>query len=170
MRFLFPPSFFHFCRVCRCGRNHAGQSITITATLPGGSTGTSPYTYNYLVVNTITGARVANQLYIGVVGTSNSFVFTSNANLVGNTLAANVIITDSATTPETVNSVKTGTITIDQALGTPTITPSAANTLDAGQSITITATLPGGSTGTSPYTYNYLVVNTITGALVANQL
>src|SRR5208282_2738152 len=136
-----------------------GQSITI-ATYESGGTG--PWTYNFLVFNSITNTLLANQL-----GTSNSFTFTANSfmQLNGNTYKANVLVTDLSA--NTANSVNSGTITVNTALTIPTISPSVATTYDNGQSITI-ATYESGGTG--PWTYNFLVFNSITNTLLANQL
>ena len=143
-----------------------GNTITFTSTVTGGS---SPYSYNYIITNTITGTIVADQLYTDVSSTSNSFEWTIPSNLVGNTVAANVIVTDGATTPETVNSAETGTLTIVYTVpSTPTLSscPSLAK-IDVGQTVSCTATVSG---GTSPYTYNWLISNTVTGAITANML
>ena len=82
-----------------------------------------------------------------------------------------MIITDSATTPETTNSVKSGTLTVVSAYtppSTPTLSSCPSSTsLDVGQTVSCTASFTG---GTSPYTYNWLVVNSITDAVVANML
>ena len=145
----------------------AGQTEVFSDTF---NSGISPYTFNWFVVNTITNAIVANQLYTGVANTgvlytTNTFVWTtSTTNPVTNTVEANVIITDSG--GSTVNTVYTGTITINAMLTTPSLTMS--NTfIDQGQSILFTASTTG---GTSPYSYNYYVVNSITNAIIANQL
>ena len=145
---------------------NTGNTITFTASWSGG---TSTYTANYLIVNTITGNLVANMLFTGITGTSNSFAWVIPSNLAGNTLAANVFITDSAYSPETTNSVKTGTLTvITGAPTTPTLSncPSSAK-LDVGQTVSCTASLTG---GTSPYTYNWLISNSATDAITSNML
>ena len=115
-----------------------GQSILFTASF---SSGTSPYTYNYQIVNSITGATIANQLYTGVVGTSNTYFCTPQANLyTSNTFKANVIVTDAS--PTTVNSVYS-------AIGYNSIAAlsiSASNTiLDSGQYTTFTLSESGGT-------------------------
>ena len=71
---------------------------------------------------------------------------------VGIPSAATVFITDSANTPETTNSVKTGTLTVINAvsivpLSISSITPPTPS-IDNGQSVTITGTWSG---GTAPY-------------------
>ena len=127
-----------------------GATITFTASFSGGS---SPYAYDYLITNTITGTIVANVVYGAVAGTSNSFAWTVPSNMVGNTLQANVIVTDSATTPETINSVKSGTITITSGVSAGAITP-ANPTIDFGQNVTLTA---NPTSGTTPYKYKWYV-------------
>ena len=102
---------------------NAGNTITFTSSWSGG---TSTYTVNYLIVNSLSGNLVANMLFTGVTGTSNSFAWTISTADAGNTLQANVIITDSATTPETTNSVKSGTLTVIPAYSPPT-TPTLSN-------------------------------------------
>ncbi len=135
----------------------------------GWTGGTSTYTANYQVFNTITGTLVANALYTGLSGTSNTFLWQVPAADAGNTISANVFITDSASTPVTVNSAKIATITINSALGIPTLTssPTLPSTQNAGNTITFDSSWTG---GTSTYTVNYIVVNTITGSLVTNML
>ncbi len=135
-----------------------GQTVNVIAFESGGTT---PYTYNFLVFNSITNTLIANQL-----GTTNSFAFAANGFMVGNTYKANVLVTDSATTNVVANSVNTVTITVNSALSIPTIT--ATNTLvDNGQTVNVIAYETG---GTLAYTYNFLVFNSITNTLIANQL
>ena len=92
----------------------AGQQQTVTATVSGG---TSPYTYNFLVYNSV--GLVANVLYSGVFQTSNSFAFTQQALWGSGPITVNVIVTDSASTPESVKSTlvyNTGTVLCDISL------------------------------------------------------
>ena len=65
-----------------------------------------------------------------------------------------VVVTDSATTPETTSS-STTEVVVNSALaapGTPTV---SATALDVNQALTVTGTIP--STGTSPYAWTWLV-------------
>ncbi len=131
--------------------------------------GTSPYTYNYQVVNTVSGMPVANMLLTNSF-TSNSWLWGPiTAADGGNTVNVNVIVTDSASTQARANSTHTQAITIISLYTQPT-TPSLtlSNALiDQGQSIMFTAAF---TNGTAPYTYNYQIVNSITGSTIANQL
>ncbi|MGC8662499.1 MAG: beta strand repeat-containing protein, partial [Candidatus Micrarchaeia archaeon] len=126
-----------------------GQTISLTTTVSGGTPNFSiAYSGNGLcgtlsvVSNTLTSS-----------GSSNTIIFTSNSEITS-TCTANIMasVTDSAST----NSIMSANslLTVNPALGTPTITPTATNTLDEGQPITISASVNG---GTSPYTYNYII-------------
>ncbi len=139
-----------------------GSTETFTATWTGG---TPDYTANYLVVNTVTYEIVANALYTGISTPSNSFSWVVPSSDIGNTIMANVIITDSAYSPETKNSIETPTITISSAYTPPTVTISNPSNaiVDVGQYESFTATASG---GTAPYTYNFLIVNSISPSIV----
>ena len=121
--------------------------------------GTPPYTYNFLIYNSVTNVLVANMLT-----TSNSFLWHVENN-VGNTLVANVIVTDSASTPETANSVQTPTIEVDF----PTLTESSLPIAYTGRKEEFTANIST-TAGSAPYTYNYMILNSVTGAEIANML
>ena len=142
-----------------------GQQITLSSSWSGG---TKNYNANYIISNSITGTVLASNLYTGISTTSNSYVWTIPSADLGNTIAFNVVITDSATTPETTNSVYAKTLSLNSALA-PTISsvPSLSATLDVGQSIVFTA-MAGG--GTAAYTYNYILSNSITNTQIGNQL
>ena len=123
-----------------------GQSLTLAASWSGG---TSTYSANYIITNTVTGTVLTYQLYTGISGTSNTFTWTPSSSYAGNTIKANVIITDSK--PSSANSVYTGTLTINTAQVAGTLTES--NTIiDVGQSSTLTGNPSG---GTTPYTISY---------------
>ena len=133
----------------------AGQSITITATIPAGFIGVGPYTYNFIVFNSITNIIIANQLYTSVLTTSNSYTFTSNSNLVGNTLNANAIVKDFLLT--NVNTPNTGLITINAALVENKLY-STNSVIDQGQTETFQLIW---SPGTPSTTLNVLLSNTV---------
>ncbi|MEM3661642.1 MAG: PGF-pre-PGF domain-containing protein, partial [Candidatus Micrarchaeaceae archaeon] len=129
-----------------------GQLQTLTAQINGG--GVSPYTYNFLVYNSI--GLVANALYAGVSATSNSFAFTQNSAWGTGTFTANVFITDSSSPPESASN--TLTYTAYPTLVAPAITaPTAPNTIYVGQSITVSASSASGGTGS--YSYAWSVVS-----------
>ncbi|MGC8888541.1 MAG: beta strand repeat-containing protein [Candidatus Micrarchaeia archaeon] len=102
----------------------SGQTVYFSTSFTGGS---PPYTYNWLVVNSITGVLIANALYTGVSATSNTFAWTIPSSAIGNTVVANVIVTDNASTPVTVNSVKSGVITISSVTCTISLSTTSIN-------------------------------------------
>ncbi|MDE1871661.1 MAG: hypothetical protein KGI06_05490 [Candidatus Micrarchaeota archaeon] len=107
-----------------------GQSILFTASFIGG---TSPFTYNYLVINSVTGEIVANMLVSNSYN-GNAFLWTPQYPLAGNTIEANVVITDS--TLNSLASSYTATANINTAPSI-TITPSES-VLQSGNSLTYT--------------------------------
>jgi len=132
-----------------------GSTVTFSTSFTGG---TPPYTYNWLVVNSITGALLANALYTGVSATSNSFAWTIPSADNGNTVVANVIVTDSASTPVTVNSTKSAVITISSATCTISLGSTAINfgSLNPGANIATTNAITDSNTGTAnAYMYVY---------------
>lgn len=143
-----------------------GNTIVFTATWSGG---TSTFSANYLISNSITNVIVASQLYTGLTGTSNTFTWTIPSGLVGQTVVGNVTMTDNAAIPSTRNSVDTAAFTIVNpplTVSSFTSSPALSATLDQPQKITFTATVSG---GTGSYTYNYILTNTITNLVVASQ-
>ena len=139
----------------------SGETEVFMATVEGG---VAPFTYNYLVVNTVSGTLLANALWSNP-STTNTFGWTVPSNDIGNTIQANVIIKDSATTPDTANSVKTAAIMISGAkLATISILSNA--TVDVGQYEVFTGGV--GNDGSSPYTYNFFIVNSVAVGTVAH--
>ena len=112
-----------------------GQYEVFTATTSGGI---PPYTYNFLVFNSITKSILANQ-----TGTSNKFVWMVPATAIGNTISANVTATDSAIPSNSSNSINLQIITISQLVATPPTVSKAI--IDVGQSSTLNSTISGGS-------------------------
>ena len=108
--------------------------------------GTLPYTANYLVFNTVTDALIANALYIGITGTSNTFLWLVPTADAGNTISANVFITDSASNPVTVNSIQLSSITISQSTTTST-TSTSTSTSSTTLTTTIASSGSGGGSG-----------------------
>ena len=132
----------------------AGGPITFNAVAVGGKL---PYTYTFYVYNSV------NQAIITSFTTSNDyFVFTTNSAMLGESIDANVVVTDGS--GHTANSVLTGDFTI---VAPPTVTltstPSVPATIYAGNAITFNAFA---SNGVSPYQYTFNVYDAVTGALV----
>ena len=129
----------------------AGQYELFQASWIGG---TSPYSANFVVSNTVTGTVLTSQLYTGITGTSNSLSYQIPGAWVGNTIAVNVVITDSASNPMTINSVKSNTITVASSVLPPIYTiittspPANALPTYAGSfnGVSSYITLPGGQT------------------------
>lgn len=142
----------------------AGQLMVFNATVSGG---TAPYTYNYLVYNSVTGSLIAKALYKSISTGANSFAWYISYPTAGNTVYANVLVTDSAPINMSSNSIHTAITTINSILSMPLIAPFGTQLLDAGQSITFNAVFSG---GTYPLTANWIVYNTITRAVIASML
>ncbi len=142
-----------------------GQSILFSATVTNGN---QLFSYNYMIVNSITNAVIANQLYTNVQSNSNTFFWTPAANLyTSNTFAANVVIKELGGFANTVNTVYTAFGYNSVLSSSVTISPSSTQTYEARQLFTVASYETG---GTSPYTYNFIVFNSITNAILANQL
>jgi YVTN family beta-propeller protein len=141
-----------------------GQNVIFTANILG--TTATPYTYNFLIYNSITGAVVANQLYTGVSSTSNTFVWLPLAP--NSLLEANVIISDSGT--NTVNSIMLTGLNVNPSLEVFPINissqesasnsiPNMANViLDSGESAYVNLLWSG---GTPPYTAKTYTSNSL---------
>lgn len=128
------------------------------------SNGQPPYTFNFLVYNTENNKQVANELLVNSYSITNTFAWQPTATVVGNTIYANVIVTDSA--EELTNSIQTSPIQILSSLTTPTLSASNTPSVNALQYEVFSAYV----SGISPLTYNFLVYNSITNALIANDL
>jgi YVTN family beta-propeller protein len=123
-----------------------GQTQVIATAISGG---TPPYTYNFLVYNSI--GLVANALYTDLSATTNSFAFTQNNAWGAGPFTVNAFATDSASTPVTVsNSIVYGANAIPNVLA-----PSNA-VLDLGQYETYNVLISG---GTGPFTVNLIYVS-----------
>ena len=92
-----------------------------------------------------------------------TYAFPVNSANAGNTLVANVFVTDNSGNSIAANSIHSGTFTVFTSLNTPTITPSSNANYDQGTSIIFTASASG---GTGSYTYNFFVYNSVTNTLV----
>ena len=108
---------------------NTGTAITFNAQTGPTTTGygTPPFAYNFIISNTITNSVVAWQLYPNVYTTTNSYLWTIPGNMNGNTLSADVIITDSATSPAVANSIDGGTLTVIGSACITNVAPSSIN-------------------------------------------
>lgn len=138
------------------------QYFTITANATGGIT---PYTYNYIIANSISNAIVFSNSVANVMSTTN--VVSLNANQIGSgSFYAYVIATDSESPPANLVSRNSTLFTVTPALQSPLLSLSG-NAIDLGQSVTINAVIAGGA---APFTYNLMVFNSISGVIVSNAL
>ena len=96
----------------------AGNTIVFSTAVTGGAPN---YKYVWTISNSVTNTIVNTVTYSNVNIATNTFTFTTNTGLIGNMLVANVLVTDSATGPESMNSLLSGVQTIVQS----TITQSA---------------------------------------------
>jgi len=86
----------------------------------------------------------------GTVGTdSSTYVYAAS----GTSASVTCKVTDSASTPVTSPASNTVAVTVNSALVAPTVTPTPS-TINQGQTSSLTSTSE--STGTSPYTYQWL--------------
>ncbi|HXW37828.1 MAG TPA: archaellin/type IV pilin N-terminal domain-containing protein [Nitrososphaerales archaeon] len=133
---------------------YLGQTATISDTQP--TTGTSPYTYQWL--EEAPGASsYTNAVDCGAsMSSPPQCVFaTTGATTVG-TYSFELKVTDSSTpTPETAVSSPV-TVTVSNSLFAGPITP-ASPVIDSGQTVTLTANPSG---GTAPYTYEWFTGST----------
>ena len=126
----------------------AGQTVTYTATWSGG---TSTYTvslYTSGTSSTCNSGSTLVQSAPGVVGSPYVFTATGGALAAGFTYHYCVVVTDSATTPETTTSSPSTSLVVNTGLTTGSPTPTSP-TLDVNQSTLLSAT--GTSGGTAPY-------------------
>ena len=144
-----------------------GQYVNFAAYDTGG---TLPYTYNFIVYNSITNIQVANMLT-----SSNSFLWQATGNA-GNTLVSNVFVSDHASISVTMNSLHSSQIV---AYSTPSVSLTvqtgsgiATNSILYGNSIITTAAVTGGS-GTGNFIYaftlnNAEVQNTVSSTILSS--
>lgn len=133
-----------------------GQSITFNASVYNGL---GPYTYNYILSNTVTGTIVASQSSTSNLA-YNSFTWAVPAG--GNTIRANVLVTDAE--PVKANSVYLQTLTTDPAIATNALLLSG-NPITLGQSVTLTAGAKGGA---QPYTFYWFGQAACAGASIGS--
>ena len=135
-----------------------GQSLGLSESV---SNGVSPYSFNWIVVNSVSGAIVYDVLHTGVQLKFDNLTFQTPSYFISNSpLKANVIVTSNAVTS---NSVYTSNFIVNLA---PTLSTPIPNStlLDYGQPITYNVVLSG---GTGPFTVNLTeggaLVNSLAG-------
>ena len=126
--------------------------------------GSGTITYTFTIYNSVTNAPLAT-----TSGSSSTWAWAVPSADVGNTILANVIATDSASTQESVGAVLGSAITIIPLVpqSTPTITPTYSQGGYVTQGIAFNAYVYG---GIPIYTYNFIVYNTINNAIIATVL
>lgn len=139
---------------------HYNGYQTLSASISGGTTS---YTYNFLVYNAV-GSLVSNLLISGSSLTSNTYSFQINPSWGTGLFTANVLVTDSASTPVTVSN--TLTFNVDTVSSVTLTNPSNA-IIDLGQSASFTASWIGGQNN---FQANLIIVNAINNAQISNQL
>ena len=142
-----------------------GQPTVITAQIHGG---TPPYTFNYTIKgpsNTIFTGESSN---VPASDSANVLQTTYNSILVpGSYLTTPGVYTVNAFVQDSANGneILSNTLIINSVLQ-PTDLTINANSFTSGQSIQLSSTVP--STGTSPYTYNFEVLNSTTNVLITS--
>ena len=151
----------------------AGQAITFNAYLQGGISGSLPYEYSHSVVNSITSSQLQLTQYTNVVTTFNNIAFTTNANLIGNTIQDQVTLYDcnggEANCAGGISTANSGNFLVNYDLITPTITV-VNSVVYAGQSYETFAAYEPAGDGTGPFTYNFIVYNSFTNHQIGNYL
>ena len=129
-----------------------GESTTLNVTASGA---TAPYHYQWY---TASGAGTCTTSDTKINGAANAvYVATPSASTY-----YCVVATDSSN-PAKVQGSSTALVSVDSALGSPTITPAPA-TYDNGQTVTLTASDTG---GTAPYSYQWYNYTSGTGVAIA---
>ena len=137
---------------------NSGNTITFNALATGG---TGNYvSYNFAIYNSIGPTFVSN-----VLTTSNSFVYLIPSNQVGNTLFANVVVTDNGSPANVVTSAATGLLTVAAAppgavavnLGTASNFAILAESGISATGLTSSPTAITGDIGVSPIAHTAIV-------------
>lgn len=121
------------------------QPITISSTISGGSPN---YNYTFYVYNSMSNALITKQSYISS-STTNTFTFTTGT---AAQYYANVIVSDSASTKEHVNSTKQNFVVLENGALSVANPTSTYSLLDQGQSTTISSSASG---GIGPFSYQW---------------
>ena len=110
----------------------ANEIIIFNATWTGG---TPAFSANFIISNSITNNIITSSSITAITKNYTSFSYKIPESDIGNTIEANVIIVDNATTQENVVSNYLKTLTINQPLSNPTISsnPALSQTMDVGK-------------------------------------
>ncbi len=106
--------------------------------------GTSPYTINYIISNSITGSILTYQQYTGLTNTYNSLILQIPSAWIGNSLQANVTLTNSGSNSITTNSIPLSLSYVYNPLNNLQFTVSN-QIINIGQQETLTAEISGGA-------------------------
>ncbi len=128
------------------GNVYAYGTIAYTATVTGG---TEPFSYSFRIYNSVTNTLVNSTIYSGLSASGNTFAFTPNANLIGDTLNANVLVVDA--TGATANSAPAGELAIVAAPSSRGAGKPSAQTVVLGDN------LVGSETSNAAVIYAYVV-------------
>ena len=124
----------------------SGQTVTLTASSISG--GTTPYSYQWY-----TGSGCSS-----IISGATSLTYAASP---ASTTTYSFKVTDSASVPQSICS-SADIVTVNPALATPSIAPSS-QTLDAGQSTSVTSSISG---GTAPYSYQWYQISPGAGTFV----
>ncbi len=123
--------------------------------------GTSPYTVNYIISNSITGSILTYQQYTGLTSSYNSLILQIPSVWVGNSLQANVILTDSGSNSITTNSIQLSLPYVYKPLNSLQFTVSN-QIINTGQQETLTAEITGGANSITFANFDGSTSNVIT--------
>ena len=132
------------------------QLLSVTGVIP--STGTPPYEYEWLYS---TGESDILASMCDTPSDSGVGAGRVTCNIAGGTLSVGdiytfeLLVNDSATTPETVTSPASSAVTVSLALTAPAAPTVSAALLDVNQALTVTGTIP--ETGSPLYQYEWLL-------------
>jgi hypothetical protein len=123
--------------------------------------GTSPYTVNYIISNSITGSILTYQQYTGLTDTHNSLILQIPSAWIGNSLQANVTLTDSGSNSITTNSILLPLSYVYNPLNNLQFTISN-QIINTGQQETLTAEIFGGANSITSTNFDGSTSNVLT--------
>ena len=148
----------------------SNQVETVSGMMP--STGNSPFAYNWLVSDNGGAYAAATQCAVNsgtgqISGSGVTCAISGGVLVAGHTYLFELKVTDSAAAPESATSTASGSAIVSSQLTAPAAATLALSALDLDQAETINGMMP--STGTSPYTYSWLVSYNGGGYVAATQ-